>query len=68
MVRARESVFEAERLSPLTSPILQSTDQCVQCSDDGYLLLMCITYTFIASHVYYSPLTKCWAVLYVLNT
>ena len=57
-----ESVLEAERLSPLTSPILQSTEQCVQYLNDGYLLFMCITYTLIASHVYYMPLNKCWAV------
>ena len=56
--RARESVLEAERLSPLTSPVLQSTDQCVQHVNDGYLRLMCITYTLMASHVYYMPLTS----------
>ena len=34
-------------LSPLSSPILQSTEQCVQYFNDGYLLLTCITYTLI---------------------
>ena len=56
--RARESVLEVERLSPLMSPMLQSTDQCVQYFNDVYLLLTCITYTLIASHVYYLPLTS----------
>ena len=35
------------------SPILQTTEQCVQYFNDGYLLLTCMTYTLIASHVYY---------------
>ena len=35
------------------SPVLQSTDQCVQYFNYGYLLLTCVTYTLIDTHVYY---------------